>query len=302
MNTWPVKVVADHTVRAVCEDCNNGWMKRWEDAAAPLVEPMNNGQPAQLTVDQQLIVATWAAMKAAVFEYAWSEDTILTAADRDVIRTEDRPAASVQVRLAAIELDGSPLRARGVGYVDNRAGEKIICLTLVIGCLVVQIFGGPGAGTHGLQTLSLPRTDRIRIFPPATGVACRAAARPVPASGADGDRPGGSDRGTSGPAWRPAGQAAGQSPVPASGQRDDEALEANGGNDAAVAAYRLSVQAGNPLSERRLAEMFGRTSRRWARRRRSRAGRRFPCTLSWLYGVQGSVRRVGASGRRGVRW
>ncbi len=38
-------------------------------------------------------------------------------------------------------------------------------------------------------------------------------------------------------------------------------------NDEAVAAYRLSVQAGNPLSERKLARMFGRTSRRWARAR-----------------------------------
>jgi len=44
-------------------------------------------------------------------------------------------------------------------------------------------------------------------------------------------------------------------------------LEVSAGNDAAVAAYRLSVQAGNPLSERRLAQMFGRTSRRWARAR-----------------------------------
>jgi hypothetical protein len=53
----------------------------------------------------------------------------------------------------------------------------------------------------------------------------------------------------------------------ARGQRADEVLEASAGNDAAVAAYRLSVQAGNPLSERRLAQMFGRTSRRWARAR-----------------------------------
>lgn len=168
VSTWPAKVVADNVVRAVCEDCNTGWMKRWEDAVALLVEPMIKGQPARLTVDQQLTVATWAAMKAAVFEYVWSEDTILTDADRDVIRTQDRPPASVQVRLAGIELEGSPLRARGVGYVDNRTGEKIICLTLVIGCLVVQVFGGPGAGVHGLQTSSIPRTDRIRIFPPAT--------------------------------------------------------------------------------------------------------------------------------------
>jgi hypothetical protein len=36
---------------------------------------------------------------------------------------------------------------------------------------------------------------------------------------------------------------------------------------AAVAAYRASVAAGRPLSERKLAAMFGKTSRRWARNR-----------------------------------
>ena len=44
-------------------------------------------------------------------------------------------------------------------------------------------------------------------------------------------------------------------------------------NDAAVAAYRRSAQAGNPLSERNLAQMFGRTSRRWARARIAEARR-----------------------------
>jgi hypothetical protein len=111
---------------------------------------------------------------------------------------------------------------------------------------------------------------------PGNSGACRAAARPVQASAADGERPGGSERGTPGPAWRPAGQAAGHSPIPASGQRDDEALGASAGNDAAVAAYRLSVQAGNPLSERRLAQMFGRTSRRWARARIAEARQESP--------------------------
>jgi hypothetical protein len=36
---------------------------------------------------------------------------------------------------------------------------------------------------------------------------------------------------------------------------------------AAVAAYRTSVEKRRPLSERRLAAMFGKTSRRWARNR-----------------------------------
>ena len=64
-------------------------------------------------------------------------------------------------------------------------------------------------------------------------------------------------------------------PAPAaatgSGQRGDRDPEAETADDAAVAAYRLSVQAGNPLSERKLAQMFGRTSRRWARARITQA-------------------------------
>jgi hypothetical protein len=97
--------------------------------------------------------------------------------------------------------------------------------------------------------------------------ACRTAIRSLPIPVADGDRPGGSDRHGSDPARRPAGQAARLPAIPAGEQRDDEVPEAGTVNDAAVAAYRLSVRAGNPLSERRLAHMFGRTSRRWARAR-----------------------------------
>jgi hypothetical protein len=40
---------------------------------------------------------------------------------------------------------------------------------------------------------------------------------------------------------------------------------------AALAAYRTSINAGKPLSERKLAAMFGKTSRRWARNRMAEA-------------------------------
>jgi Protein of unknown function (DUF2637) len=100
-----------------------------------------------------------------------------------------------------------------------------------------------------------------------TRAACRAATGSPPVPAGDGDRPGGSQPRVSDPAWRAPGQAARLPALLASGQRDDEIPEASAVDDAAVAAYRLSVQAGNPLSERRLAQMFGRTSRRWARAR-----------------------------------
>jgi hypothetical protein len=92
---------------------------------------------------------------------------------------------------------------------------------------------------------------------------CRSAISSLPVSAVDGDR----QRHASDPTRRPAGQAARLPTIPANEQRDDEVPKASAVNDAAVAAYRLSVQAGNPLSERRLAQMFGRTSRRWARAR-----------------------------------
>jgi Protein of unknown function (DUF2637) len=59
----------------------------------------------------------------------------------------------------------------------------------------------------------------------------------------------------------------GQSTTPNSAQHGNGFPEADADNDAAVAAYRLSAKAGSPLSERKLAQMFGRTSRRWARAR-----------------------------------
>ena len=81
--------------------------------------------------------------------------------------------------------------------------------------------------------------------------ACRAEIRSLPVSAVDGDRLGGSERRASDPTRRPADQAARLPTIPANQQRDDEAPEGSSVNDAAVAAYRLSVQVGNPLSERR---------------------------------------------------
>ena len=97
--------------------------------------------------------------------------------------------------------------------------------------------------------------------------ACCAAARSVPAGAIDNGQHGHSDHDPCAQGWRPQGQPAGQPTASVSGHYGDGVPGADAGNRAAVAAYRLSVQAGNPLSERKLAQMFGRTSRRWARAR-----------------------------------
>lgn len=164
VNTWSAKEIADHKLRAVCRICNNGWMCDLEAIVRPLIEPMIKGYNGSLSTKQQLAVATWAAMKTAVFEYVWSDAPVLTADDREIIVAQNRPPASVQVRLAAIESHGLPLRALGRGY--ERGGEKAICLTNTIGCLVVQTFGGPGAGDHNFKKTGRTGTDFIGIYPP----------------------------------------------------------------------------------------------------------------------------------------
>jgi Protein of unknown function (DUF2637) len=102
---------------------------------------------------------------------------------------------------------------------------------------------------------------------PCNRAACRAAIRSLPILAVDGDGRGRGEHHAWDATRRPAGHAARLPAIPSNEQAHDEVPKASAVNDAAVAAYTLSVQAGNPLSERRLAQMFGRTSRRWARAR-----------------------------------
>lgn len=166
-NVWPVTKVASHEVRAVCKPCNEGWMSSLEVHVRPLIEPMILGHDALLAPDQQITVATWASLKAAVFEYAWGTEPVLTQADRAIIMTQNRPPASVQVRLAAVESRGYPLLAKARGYVRADTTDIAYCLTLSIGCLVIQVFGGPGAGFHGFQVPSGGAPTYVGIYPPA---------------------------------------------------------------------------------------------------------------------------------------
>ena len=77
---------------------------------------------------------------------------------------------------------------------------------------------------------------------------------------------------TSEPDWNAAGDAdqmadqSSCSPGPVTAASPDDDI-----NAAAVAAYRSSLQTGRPLSERKLAGQFGKTSRRWARNRMAEA-------------------------------
>jgi hypothetical protein len=102
--------------------------------------------------------------------------------------------------------------------------------------------------------------------------ACHAQACSLPTPTADGEQRSQDEREAADQMRQSSSQPAALSAMmPFSAQCGDEVHNSDAVNDEAVAAYRLSVQAGSPLSERKLARMFGRTSRRWARARMAEA-------------------------------
>ena len=105
------------------------------------------------------------------------------------------------------------------------------------------------------------------VDPSCNGVACGVAVHAASTAAVDGELSSRSWCNASDQTREPGGPVGGQPASHTDGQCHDAVPEAGAVNDAAVAAYRLSVRAGNPLSERKLAPMFGRTSRRWARAR-----------------------------------
>ncbi len=167
--TWHATEAVGHARRVVCMSCEATWIAKLERAVQPLLTPMIKGHDVELTPQEQITVATWAVLKAAAFECAWTGDPVLTGPDRGMIKTHSRPPASLQVRLAVLQPDRNLLRAVGHVYEFRQPGDQVLCLTITIGCLVAQVFGGSGAETRGLGIADLPDTDIVRIYPPQAG-------------------------------------------------------------------------------------------------------------------------------------
>jgi hypothetical protein len=138
--------------------------------------------------------------------------------------------------------------------------------------LLVWIIRTAAAGSLGRE----PAADHTRRYADHLGHGCPGASTPEAAPGTQVARAGlvpvsgdgpllarvpGADQ-ESGP-----GQGTALDQIGAGSGRAGTVPDESETSAAAVAAYRASLQAGRPLSERKLAGMFGKSSRRWARGR-----------------------------------
>jgi hypothetical protein len=137
--------------------------------------------------------------------------------------------------------------------------------------------GGPQADHHGTSFRFAPVQARDggpwSLHEAGSGLVPGGAYSPLPVPGmADAGRAGGPGRNTADQADQADQMADQMADQPSGSQEPVTAVSPDGGiNAAAVIAYRASLQAGRPLSERKLAGQFGKTSRRWARSRMAEA-------------------------------
>lgn len=177
--SWPVEIIAVIEAPVVCgscdDGCNEGWMSGLDGQVKQIIQPMMLGESAVITPQEQLVIATWAAMKAMVLEYVWGPDqpVVSLQEDRDYLFRERRPPENMQIRLAAVESHGRPVLAKRYVYqgrpqfsMSSTAPQLALCTTFVLGCFVVQTFSEPGLPIGKSRSApSAVASDYIPIYP-----------------------------------------------------------------------------------------------------------------------------------------
>jgi hypothetical protein len=180
--TWPSEIIAAIEAPVVCggtaDDCNSGWMAGLDGQVRQLLEPMMLGEPRSLSAEQQLTIATWAAMKSMVLEYVWGSGQVIVVPQeaRTFLYRERKPPANMQIRVAAVESRGRPaLIYRRVYRLEPRAAGTALpglasCSTLVLGCFAVQVYATSSPDISS-QAAPAPHGPGYFVIWPPTGSA-----------------------------------------------------------------------------------------------------------------------------------
>lgn len=159
-------------VPGFCKGCNNGWMSRLEQAAAPVLLPMIRGDAVTLDRAQQLILATWITKTALVFDQRALGRRPLVAEELTFrFGGERRPVAGSRVLIARYSGSDWMLNhaVSGLPAVYKDGTEKVIVaiVTLCVGKLVMQLVC-PADGGETESPGLLQRDDRrfaCQLFP-----------------------------------------------------------------------------------------------------------------------------------------
>lgn len=139
-------------VRSVCEPCNNGWMSDLEARTMPVLGPLVRGSGARLSIDDQLVLACWAAKTVALLDTFQAGSIMLSEIDKAQIRLDRVAPTGFHIRLGyrtdAVEtptnLYLAGMNARLVGTsVTSNPDQNGFAVTIGIGHVAICVYGGP---------------------------------------------------------------------------------------------------------------------------------------------------------------
>jgi hypothetical protein len=94
----------------VCKRCNEGWMKRLQDAVKPILVPLLDAKPALVSSYNQQLLATWATMCIMTGEYYRPDQASVSYEDREYLRLYLEPPKEWRIWI------GRYLRGKWKGY------------------------------------------------------------------------------------------------------------------------------------------------------------------------------------------
>jgi hypothetical protein len=134
-------------VRAVCARCNGGWMSEIEENAKPILQDLIYANGRTLDRDDQRKLASWAFLKACIFDELHPTERAVPTVHRQRLYTYKRPPATgAAIWLGtydATEVGHYAYQALRVGRDELPDPEEptIYTVTITVGALIVQVGG-----------------------------------------------------------------------------------------------------------------------------------------------------------------
>lgn len=161
---------AEIVARAVCANCNGGWMAALESQARPLLAPMINGNSCRLTSIDQKIIGRWAAKTAVMLLYSASPPVGIEAPHRAALLAGRIPP-NTGIWIASLHVNppeyNSWIRVRTIEMRRSdqhdviKVGQSV---TLTLGYFVQQVLFTPADWFgHPLPPLSPTRTAQFFV-------------------------------------------------------------------------------------------------------------------------------------------
>lgn len=141
---WPRERTSkdvDYIVKDICARCNSTWLSDLEVRAQALLVDRVRGNPAWLTVDDKLTIATWAVKTAMLMiRVARDHSDAVPLEHYTRFRAAQRPLPEHFVWLAGYQPRARESKCHIQTFEVNGGGHAYYC-TLQMGCLVLHVFG-----------------------------------------------------------------------------------------------------------------------------------------------------------------